>query len=83
MMNYSDGYALRGAFYGAGTGPIWMSRILCNGTEKTLHYCAHEGFSEKEVTEQTSWMKCSSHKDDASVYCVDKCKGIKFVMFLI
>lgn len=70
MMNFSDGYAISGAQYGEGKGPVWLSHLVCNGDEKSIHSCAHRGFSEEVVT--TGWKKCTSHKDDAGVFCVNK-----------
>ncbi|XP_033749618.1 deleted in malignant brain tumors 1 protein-like isoform X1 [Pecten maximus] len=71
-MNFSDGYAVGNAYYGMGEGPIWISHLRCDGTEENLHTCPHQGFSEDVVTSTSDWKTCSSHKDDASVFCVDK-----------
>lgn len=76
MMNFSDGYAISGAQYGEGKGPVWLSHLVCNGDEKSIHSCAHRGFSEEVVT--TGWKKCTSHKDDAGVFCVNKCRLMTF-----
>ncbi|ESO92591.1 hypothetical protein LOTGIDRAFT_216664 [Lottia gigantea] len=74
-LGYSDGYSVRGAHYGPGSGPVWLSRLRCTGTETDLHRCPHNGFQSEVVDGSTySWRKCQSHDDDASVVCVDKLK---------
>lgn len=67
---FADGYALAGARYGQGTGPIWLSGVKCEGTEQYIHQCPHKGFSSDPIGNETNWRKCKSHKDDASVYCI-------------
>ncbi|XP_055956391.1 deleted in malignant brain tumors 1 protein [Patella vulgata] len=73
QLGFSDGYAISNAHYGQGTGPIWLSKLRCKGTETELHKCPHAGFS-SEVIDSNSYRyaTCKHHADDASVYCVDK-----------
>ncbi|XP_050402747.2 scavenger receptor cysteine-rich type 1 protein M160 isoform X1 [Patella vulgata] len=73
QLGFSDGYALRNAYYGQGTGPIWLSNIRCDGTETELHKCPHAGFSSEVIDSNSySYLRCKTHYDDASVHCVDK-----------
>ena len=48
------------AFFGQGNGPIWLSNMLCKGTESSLNGCF-------------SWDKWGfhtcSHREDAGVVC--------------
>ena len=32
------------AFYGAGSGQIWLDDVRCNGTETSIFHCHHNGF---------------------------------------
>ena len=47
------------AFYGQGSGRIWLSDLNCTGTEFTIQECSHRGWGTE---------KCS-HSDDAGVKC--------------
>ncbi|XP_052098351.1 deleted in malignant brain tumors 1 protein-like [Mytilus californianus] len=69
-LNFSDGYAIKDAHYGQGTGPVWIGYLNCNGTEKYIHSCSHRGFN--DAITKNSWKKCTNHRNDASVACVDK-----------
>ena len=75
---FDDGYALGEAKYGRGTGPVWLSHMMCTGTEANLHKCPHKGFND-EVVDDSGYYKsvCESHADDASVYCVKSCRLIE------
>ena len=47
------------AFFGEGTGPIWMDNVQCTGTESSLTECR-----------RSAWGKHGcSHSEDASVSC--------------
>lgn len=74
QFGFSDGYALRGAQYGQGSGPMWLSHLECTGEEEAIHQCPHRGFLSDPLDSSNIWWKCRSHKDDASVYCIDNCK---------
>ncbi|KAK6179250.1 hypothetical protein SNE40_011654 [Patella caerulea] len=72
-LNFSDGYAMYNAYYGQGTGPIWLSQLRCKGTETELHKCPHAGFSSEVIYGYSyRYGSCKRHRDDASVYCMDK-----------
>ncbi|XP_041375843.1 deleted in malignant brain tumors 1 protein-like [Gigantopelta aegis] len=59
QMGYSEGTALRGAAFGPGTGPVWLSSLSCNGTEIDITKCRYHGF----------WVTKCNHYQDASVIC--------------
>lgn len=48
-----------GAWFGEGTGPIWLNEVRCVGTEWHLHACRHLGFRKHVCT----------HEEDASAIC--------------
>ena len=52
--------AIGGAFYGQGTGEIWLDDVYCIGTESTIADCSHKGWG--------SHNNCD-HRKDASVRC--------------
>ena len=31
------------AYYGQGSGEIWLDNLACTGTETSLYYCSHRG----------------------------------------
>ena len=51
--------ALRDAAFGQGTGPIWLNRVQCGGSEKSVSQCAHAGWGGHSC----------GHHNDASVVC--------------
>ena len=48
------------AYFGQGSGPIWLDNIQCIGNESTIVSCVHLGFN---VT------RSCSHNEDAGVRC--------------
>ena len=56
---HSSGRAYLSAYYGQGTGPIWLSRLSCIGNEPYLTNCSQLSVGTKICT----------HYNDASVYC--------------
>ena len=57
-----------GAYYGQGTGPIWLDNLICSGFELTLLQCSHEGLG---------CHKCS-HNKDVNVRCFGNKRGSMF-----
>ena len=52
------GYRKR-AYYGQGSGPIWLDNLLCTGTETSLYNCVHPGIG----------INNCGHHEDAGVLC--------------
>ena len=38
------GKAVSSAYYGQGSGPIWLADLHCDGTEQTIENCIHLGW---------------------------------------
>ena len=51
--------AIPSAFYGQGSGQIWVDNVNCVGTEETIADCSHSGWG---------YHNCV-HGKDASVHC--------------
>ena len=51
--------AIHNAFYGEGSGQIWLDNVNCIGTEGTTVDCSHSGWGSHNC----------SHGEDASVNC--------------
>ncbi|XP_026079737.1 deleted in malignant brain tumors 1 protein-like [Carassius auratus] len=50
------------AYFGQGSGPVWMKNVRCNGTESTLKNCVLSGRFQQNC----------SHEKDAGVICEPK-----------
>ena len=47
------------AYFGRGTGPIWLDDLSCTGSESRLIDCHHNGFGVHNCI----------HHEDASLFC--------------
>ena len=47
------------AFYGQGSGQIWLDEVNCVGTDMTIANCSHEGWGSHDCV----------HNEDAGVVC--------------
>ncbi|XP_078101049.1 uromodulin-like isoform X2 [Sander vitreus] len=57
--------ATSSAYFGQGTGPIWMDQVSCTGSESLLSECGHRGFGTHSC----------NHGEDAGVICSDELSG--------
>ncbi|XP_037740229.2 soluble scavenger receptor cysteine-rich domain-containing protein SSC5D, partial [Chelonia mydas] len=48
-----------GAWFGEGSGPIWLNEVRCQGSEQHLRLCRHRGWRQHVC----------SHEEDASAVC--------------
>jgi len=62
FVNYRYGGIYIEHVYGAGTGPIWLSRVQCVGNESSIADCSHSGWGGVPAC----W-----HRDDVSVSCAN------------
>ena len=56
---YGEAQAKTGAFFGQGSGPIWLDDTNCTGSENRLSSCDHRGWGVENC----------GHHDDAGVIC--------------
>ena len=50
-----------GAFYGEGSGQIWLDYLQCVGTERTIGNCSHRGWGKEYCAHsQDAGVKCNS-----------------------
>ena len=59
-LGFSHGNAIRRAQFGPGTGPVWLRRVSCLGSEIKLSHCIHTGAANTMGY---------SHARDAGVQC--------------
>jgi len=59
MLGYEDVGRFIGNRYGAGNGTIWLDNVQCNGTERSILDCRHDGWGHHNC----------EHHEDVSVSC--------------
>ena len=60
QLGYGPPIAVRyRAYYGQGSGQIWLDNLKCNGNESTIEECLHAGWG----------MHDCEHDEDAGVEC--------------
>ncbi|XP_074506604.1 scavenger receptor cysteine-rich domain-containing group B protein-like [Sebastes fasciatus] len=61
--------ALGNAYFGQGTGPIWLADLHCTGNEASLTHCQHPGFANHYC----------HHAEDAGVICTAPYPAVRLV----
>ena len=62
QLGYPEGgnhQAVIKAYFGQGSGPIWMDEVQCVGDESNVGRCEHQGWGNHDC----------SHAEDAGVIC--------------
>ncbi|XP_072049871.1 neurotrypsin-like [Amphiura filiformis] len=58
---YEDAYAMSQAYFGQGSGPVWLDEVQCSGSEDSLDECQHAGWG----------IGNCGHGEDAGVVCAE------------
>ena len=66
---HADAQAFSSAYFGRGSGPIYLDNVACGTTENRLINCSFD----MNTAEDT-------HAEDAGVRCSSTCKCIKTVL---
>ena len=59
MLGFNYGIARKGAYFGRGTGKIELDDLKCDGEEKNIYHCGHNG----------RYRHNCNHGKDAGVEC--------------
>ena len=81
-LNISPIIAVRhNAFYGEGSGKIWLNDLNCSGSEKSIRRCSHRGWGIKNcIHSKDAGVKCSRGKNGLlhnSTICDVLCMHVK------
>ena len=71
IAGYQGGVFYSNAYYGKGTGSIFLDNIQCNGTEDRLIDCSNSSIGSSSC----------DHSDDVSVVCFIESECIIVLMF--
>lgn len=63
-LGFTTGFPLYTGKFGTPPTKVYESNLHCNGTERSLQECPHEGW-EPAVPDKN----CQDHSKDAAVYC--------------
>ena len=77
-LGFKDGLEVTGARYGHVDGPLWFTRVSCEGNETTVLQCRHTGFNSSDGMEGVYAGLCRSRSHDAAARCFERRLG-KFV----
>ena len=67
--DYVDGLEVVGARYGHVDGPLWFTRVSCNGNEENILQCRHTGFNSSDEMEGVYAGLCRTRSHDAAARC--------------
>lgn len=62
QLGFPGGVAIHEAYFGEGSGRIWLDDVECEGTENNLAHCAHRPWGENDC----------SHAEDAGLICRER-----------
>ena len=77
VFSFAGAIARPNAFFGQGTGPIWLDDLLCSGNERRLVDCP-------VLTGGIGMIDfCNGHADDAGVVCRECKHSLMTLLFVL
>ena len=77
VFSFAGAIARPNAFFGQGTGPIWLDDLLCSGNERRLVDCP-------VLTGGIGMIDfCNGHADDAGVVCRERKHSLMTLLFVL